>query len=494
MVAEGPLGGAGRGSWLVSARRSNLDWPRRPDGERNGTVFGFGDGLAKLVYDVSQTQQIAVSLLGGRSSGEEDDEGLPHELAVGVNRTAVMNLAWRSTLGPATVVSQRFYLVGHRFQNRTLAGRAAGRGTHGQLAYRADLVRDVAGSVFDAGVQVERLDTSLSSSLEIALNPNWRRSPSAGDRIAGSSWLRSGYAHYTWAVLPRLTLAPGVRVAHSSAGPRPAVSPWLLAEWALVPGWTVDARVGRSHQFPGFELAGGGLVVGQLRPERATHVDLGVEHRLSQSTRWQVTFFTREEDDVLALGTHPLFVGGTLARPDRSERLENTLRGAARGVELLLERRSATGLSGWVAYSFGETRYTDALDGRSFWGNFDQRHAITLSGVYRVTENTVLGVNLRGGSNFPIPGYLGARDGGLFVAQRRNETRLPAYVRLDARISRSFTYVSRRMSVFAEILNVLNRTNLGTANGVVRPETGEAVGFTRALLPRLPSVGVVVEF
>ena len=58
----------------------------------------------------------------------------------------------------------------------------------------------------------------------------------------------------------------------------------------------------------------------------------------------------------------------------------------------------------------------------------------------------------------------------------------------------TLTLAGRRVSLFAEVLNVLNRTNLGAADGVVRPGTGEAVGYTRALLPRLPSAGLVIEF
>ena len=175
-------------------------------------------------------------------------------------------------------------------------------------------------------------------------------------------------------------------------------------------------------------------------------------------------------------------------------RPENALSGSARGVELLVESHRPTGLSGWVAYSFGTTRYTDAERRDTFWGDFDQRHAITLSGMYRFSDRTSLAVNLRGGSNFPIRGYLAERDDGLAAAERRNRVRLPAYMRLDLRASRSFTFAGRRMRVFLEILNVLNRTNLGAADGFIRPETGEAVGFSRRLLPRLPAAGLIIDF
>jgi hypothetical protein len=36
-----------------------------------------------------------------------------------------------------------------------------------------------------------------------------------------------------------------------------------------------------------------------LRPERAEHVDLGIEHRVSNALRWQLTIFHRRERDIL---------------------------------------------------------------------------------------------------------------------------------------------------------------------------------------------------
>ena len=483
VIAEGPLGASGRGSWLVSARRSNLDWPRRPRGEHGGTVFGFADGLAKLVYDVGQTHQATITVLGGRSTIEGLDDGLPVEVGDGANRTQVVNLAWRSTLGANTVLSQRAYAVGHRFLNYGPVGPGEDRGAHGQVAYRADLLRTVAGGVFEGGALVERSDTVLSS-------PSADAASSVGHRSAISAWRGSGYAHVTWTGIPRLILAPGMRLTRATGVPQPAVSPWVLAEWSMAPGWTMTAGARVAHQFPWLELP----VVASPRPERATHLDVGVERRFEGAMRWQATVFWREERDLLLdRGRYPRLVDTVLVDSFDPRGPTNTLSGSARGVELLVERRAATGLSGWVAYSFGKTRYTDARDGATFWGDFDQRHAVTLSGTYTITDRTSVAADLRGGSNFPLPGYLIARAGHLFVSDRRNETRLPAYVRLDLRVSRTLTLAGRRVSLFAEVLNVLNRTNLGAADGVVRPGTGEAVGYTRALLPRLPSAGLVIE-
>jgi len=48
------------------------------------------------------------------------------------------------------------------------------------------------------------------------------------------------------------------------------------------------------------------------------------------------------------------------------------------------------------------------------------------------------------------------------LVDERNGLRLPAYARLDLRADRTFTWSSRRVTLFAEVANTLNRRNLRT--------------------------------
>ena len=58
LVLEGPLGGARRGSWLMSARQSYLDLVvDRIYEEGEGVNFGFSDAQAKLVFDMTPAQR-----------------------------------------------------------------------------------------------------------------------------------------------------------------------------------------------------------------------------------------------------------------------------------------------------------------------------------------------------------------------------------------------------------------------------------------------------
>lgn len=487
-LADGPIGGSHRGSWLVNARQSYRDWPiRRPSDQ---TVFGFHDVLAKAVYDVRPRQQISMTLLSGDSALDRMDAA-PATLGEGANRTTVLTVAWRSAPVAGMVISQRAYVVAHRFLDKDQDGRPADRGQDGELAYRVDATRTMFGGILETGAQTARLSASRYASPATTDQPL----PLTTGRFDGAAWLHSGHVNVTWHPASQLTLAHGFRVSDSTLVHHRALDDWIIGEWSLQPGWTLNAAAGLSHQFPEFQQVFGSAGAPGLRPERATHLDLGLERRVARSVRWKMTFYERQERDVLREpDRQPRLVDDVLIEPSAASRYDNALTGASRGVELLLERRAAVGVSGWVAYSYGKTRFEDRQRKETFWGDFDQRHSVNIFAVYRRSESTSLGATFRGGSNFPVPGYLRSKDGGLVAGALRNDVRLAQYARLDLRANRVFTNHGHRLTVFVEVLNVLNRTNLGAGTGRINSSTGAATGFTRPLFPRIPSAGLIVAF
>jgi hypothetical protein len=480
IVAEGPLGKSGRGSWLVATRRSYMEWPTER-AESGRTLFGFSDGLAKFVYDLHSTQQVTFSLLGGTSNVDGDDNPVPSGLGRGLNRAAVANLSWRSRFGSSLVLRQRVSLLTHQFVNEDVSGRAADRGADEDIAYRADFSRSFGRGVIEGGAQAVRHAIEDRRSGE-------------GHSMAASSWLRSGYAHVSWAVTPALTVSPGVRVTASTFSPRRAVSRWLLGEWMFRHRWSIVGSTGVSEQLADLRQSAGEPRSVVLRPEHANYIDAGIEQRLPNSMRWQATIYNRKQRDILREPDHhPRLVGGALVFPGREPYL-NAILGASRGIELTVDRRSTTGLSGWISYSYGKSRDTDTISGRTYWSDLDQRHSLNVFAVYQFSPGASIGATFRTGSSFPIPAYLTAREGGVFVGTARNEVRMPAYARLDLRADRQLTYFGRRLTVFAELLNALNRANVSLAAGTVDPSTGQAIGFTDALFRRRVSAGVMVEF
>jgi hypothetical protein len=491
LTAEGPLGSSTRGSWLVGVRNSHAEWPVGRN-DHQSTVFGFRDIQSKLVYDVRRDQEVSVTVVAGMSNIERDDPN-PITLADGVNRAVMVSAAWRSVIGSRTVVTQRISSLTHQFLNRDQTSQPTSGGANAAYAYRMDVTRALFGGVVDAGAQVRRVQGSRHDQI-------WRTSDSIPTIIddVESSWLeRSGHVSFRRSVGLGVTLDAGLRVADSTLVQARAVDRWLRAEWAAGPRWLVHGSTGVMHQFPGLEHTQGWVGATRLGPERASYADLGIGQRLSSSVRWDVTAFRRQERDGLREpDLHPRLVDGVLGHGAFDEvvnRFENTLSGSAHGMELKIERSHAR-FSGWIGYAYGVARYTDAARGETFPADFDQRHALNASGIVTLPRGIRAGLTLRGGTNFPVPGYLVARAGHLFAGGARNQVRLPAYARLDVRADRTFRYAGRRFTLFGEALNVLNRVNVGLADGAIMRDSGEALGFTERLFPRLVTAGVRFEF
>ena len=148
----------------------------------------------------------------------------------------------------------------------------------------------------------------------------------------------------------------GMRMTAATHVPELTMSHWLLAEWLLTPGWSLQGSVGTSAQGATLRQVNSLPASGPLRPERARHADLAIEQRVTSTLRWQITVFQRDERDILrSPDEHPRVVDDGLVGPER--RYLNALTGSGRGIELLVDRRAPTGLSGWAAYSYGRMRY-----------------------------------------------------------------------------------------------------------------------------------------
>ena len=138
-IVEGPLAGD-RGTWLVSARRSYLDFLLdRIDPEGN-VGFGFSDALARVTFDVSPRHQLQVLTVVGRSLFDEAPEDLgANDEALAKSRAWLAAATWRFTPGARLVMEQRLYVTGMDFRNVNKNGLLLDRGQANDLAWRGDI-------------------------------------------------------------------------------------------------------------------------------------------------------------------------------------------------------------------------------------------------------------------------------------------------------------------------------------------------------------------
>ena len=239
-------------------------------------------------------------------------------------------------------------------------------------------------------------------------------------------------------------------------------SPWFQAEWRVVAG-TLGARgAGVYQQFPDFDKVLGVSGTPGCSAERAEQVDLGVEQRIGQSARVQVDAL-RSRGAATCCGAPAPKRGSSTGRvvpaSTTATTYENRLEGLARGVELMVQRIDARRL-GVVLVRVRAQPLPRHGPGETYWGDLDQRHTMNVYALYRPSPRASFVAKLRIGSNFPVPGYY-TRVGRPLLRRRDAEhVRLPSFARLDLRANRTFNWSRRRLTLFAEVINVLNRDNV----------------------------------
>ncbi|MBL8216728.1 MAG: TonB-dependent receptor [Bryobacterales bacterium] len=494
LTAEGPLDRKRRGSWLLSTRKSYLQYIINRTAPNTPLTFGFIDGQARLTWDFTSKHRGGLSIIDGYSSGDRSrnrDRLGANAVMEAEYRSTLLTADWRYTPRSGVLATSRLAWMRERFENRNRELLPLAGGHYGEWVWNAGLTAMVRGRhAFDAGASVRRLrDAGFTNQYQFnpfAVRPlnNYR----GGPRVS------SAYLQQQWTA-GRIHLTGGARLDRHSVVPQSALSPYAAAGLRLWRGASFDAGWGQAVQWPEPLFLYSVFGNRALLAERATHVTAGLEQRLDQRTRLRVEAYQRADRDLLFRSLfEPRLIGNTVFNPPVNAPVRNSLRGYARGVEVFLQRRSANKLTGWVSYAYGAARQRDAVAG-SFYADFDQRHTANVYAGYRLRPTANLSARLTYGSGFPIPGFLLRNGNQYMLARQRNGSRLDPYARVDVRANKDFTFDRWKLTLYAEAVNVTNRANyrFDSFNGY-NVRTGQAFVGLDQMFPILPSAGLVLEF
>ena len=489
MVLEGPFASQKAG-WLVSIRKSYIDWLLRKVDATTDATFGFTDGQAKLSVDLTPRQSLRASFIAGRSVlRENDDPPDVNTLDPATSMTQIGNLQWRFTPSARFTTQQQVYAVHAAYRNRVADGRTREEGSDRDVTWRSTAQWSPSTAhVMEFGGQAQslaatRLDRRFTTRTEQVITD------ASADTWSAAAWLQ-----HRWMPSPRIAITPGLRAERWDLFQQSAVSPWLLFDVEVRDGTHLRAGGSLQHQAATLDHAMQVLAGATLTPERAAIVEGGVEQRVGGSMRVQLSAYHRRDSDRLRnVNSEPLVIGARGVSPAQPH-WENRLSGPADGAEVVVERRSTNGLNGWVSYSWNRSTLTDAVTGESFAADFDQRHTVNTYLSYRWSGRTSVSARVRYGSNFPIVGYIGHDANGYVLTTQRNSVRVPDYARLDLRADRTFTYRKSRLTLFLEVVNATNRDNYRQSSTGINLTTRRVNNPLDTMFPLLPVAGVLFEF
>jgi hypothetical protein len=500
---------AGRASWLVSARRSNLaDLVEEEIGDP-----AYNDVFARVSVQVAEKHRL--SFYGMAFDDDivafpsRDVEDMQEARAGTDNRDTWLALdsEWSERL------SSRTWLYARSFRSE----RRESVADLDELIGRVDDRRNVEGSgvkqewryeasgrqLLSFGFEWEDLDASYAYfgeaerlGLLATLEPStsFSRTADLDARGRSGTLFVSDRVRLTQRLIAELGLrwdwqrfSPGED--HEQLAPRSSL--------LFRAGSRTDLRLSYGRYFQpermiDLEVEDGETELGRV--QSASHSILGFEHRFGSSLTLRVEAFRKWTKSPRPRYEN-LFDPLRLLAEMRPGRVRVTpVRADTRGVEVLLDGGSK--FPWWIGYSL--SRAEDDLDGVRVPRAWDQRHALDAGVTWKVGPWSLSAAG-SSHSGWPATELRVERgpSGYVVVAGPRNAQRLRGLQRIDFRASRDFVLRATTLVFFAELTNVTDRRNpccVGYEPGPAVDGVPTLMRVERRGLPFTGNIGVRVQF
>lgn len=494
-LSEGPLG---NGSWIVSARKSYIDWIVRKIEPRADLNFGFSDAFGKIEQAWGKKHTFSFSFHYGHTGLHNVHENIGlNSIRRGGFTSGLAHLSWTTFWNDRITSNTHLYWQQGESRNRNRQGR-----TIWVNEQKVGGVRQVwdarlfGGWTVSGGVTVERWSGENQQESFSRSQQQWiflSHFQTRTDREEAFVQLRAPI-HAT------LALSAGWAGSRLGAVSEKISSPFVGIEFKPTPQQSWSLFTGATQQFPFLNQLYGEAGNPNLRAEAARTVQGGWSYQPIEGYELRLWGYHRRRDHVpwRAQGLWRL-VNGSITPPS-SEPFQNILKDRSSGAEIQIGRRRANGLNGWIGYAWGRSRWSEKEE-VWFPGNYDQRQAVSLFANYRWSSQLDLLMKWKYAAGLPVPGYVrrveqGGKDR-YFLAPYRNLARLPVYSRLDGRLAKTFNRDRYRLTLLVEVLNILGRENLrfsGFGFDFINLRTGQIDELVQQQFPFLPTAGLLIEF
>ena len=514
-IGEGELGTAHKGSWLASARKSYLGYLVRREGGDPFTDISFEDGDLKLTYDLTPHHNLNFYFIDGHTNLDQSGTIFDlNSLKSGTNDFTLARLGWKFAVTQHLLLDTRGAYIRQRTATRNFADQPLSADYYGEWVGGTRAVWNWGGDrVLESGYTARRLRDG-NYTVEYLTQQNAQFFFPAN----GTTLRHSGYVQQVASFFhQRLYLMGGLRWDHEEQVEAHPFSPQVSASLRLASKTTLQFGFGRYVQLPDMQQLAFGC--GILRSfvssgsvfepfmERSNHYTAALEQRFGENLRVRVEAFDRENRQLPGGRVFgPSGCGPVVSNPvpTPSFFLPPT-KDYSRGLQLIVQRRSANRLSGWIGYTLLYARETmfpvifngiTSVLGPELTGPTveDQRHTLNAFATYRLTPSINLSGKLLFGSGLPVPGEVFQLGGNQLIPVAFNQQRLSQYQRLDVRMDKAWSFSHWKMTLYAEGLNLTNHDNRRLLSTGFDPITRREFAITERGLPITPTAGLVFEF
>ena len=497
-ILEGPIN-AGKGSWVVSARRSFLDLFTKDVGFGGVPVVYALNG--KAVYDLTPRDRLWVVNIAGvdeirlglSESTDLEDEIANFDIRYDGWRSAT-GFNWQRIFGSRGVgllgFSHSEAKVGQQVKDLVARG-APPPGVspddiiaespvvyfedsrEGEMTFKYDLTLHLPFfETMQAGGSFKTFRINYTARSPYGNDTPYSPAPGIDPFFLDTrfrSYQTGAYLQASKQVAARVNVTLGGRFDHYDVLSQARFSPRAGVKVRLSNTLSWNSSAGSYYQQPAFLFVSAFPQNASLVPWRADHYVTGLDWSPAADLRVTAEAYRKTYTDYPVASGLPSVslanIGDTFDVREILFPLTSAGEGQSEGVELFVEKRLTSRLYGQGNVSFSRTRHA-GLDGVLRPGSFDYPFVFNLLGGYRLSPVWEFSARLSFLSGRPFTPY----DQAVSTAQRRgvydltrvNAERAPDYARVDVRVDRTFSMGGQPINLFVGVQNVTNRRNFAS--------------------------------
>ena len=501
-------GTSGDKSWLLSARRGNLDIVI-------DSKFGqpsYFDVFGEFAFEVSPRTRLSVNALYADDAVEivlETEPDEREEVTSSTRNAQVwlrLDSRWSNTLTSTTVLSSLDFTNrrdGFTNDAEKMVATVQDDRDIRQTGFRQDWLwnpNDSHWTQWGISATASKADFNYSGVAQyFGLQALYENQQADVERAVVANPEGGSYAIYLsdrWQLTEKSVLEWGLRwddQTYTDLRSDSQLSPRLSYLYRVNEKTELRASVGRyfqSQPIQSLQVEDG--VSNYWPAQRADHIILGARHLLANDTSLRIEVFHKDLGRVRPRFENLFDPLGVIPELQQDRIRLEPLSARARGVEVSADR--STGDFGWWG-SYTWSKVTDEIDGRDEARSWDQRHSLQGGFDFRRgpwTYSAAASVH----SGWPTTDLVLTEDEAV-VPGPRNALQHGTFASLDVRLSRRFDVSRGSLLAFIEVSNVLNRRNECCLDWDLIEDSSGNESLERGLdywMPILPAIGILWEF
>ncbi len=271
-------------------------------------------------------------------------------------------------------------------------------------------------------------------------------------KFSGGNYNLSGYANYSL-VISKLTLNTGLRFDYTGFSQLQVVSPRVSGSFNFDSKNSINFGGGIYYQDPVYSDIADQAANHILKLEKVTQYIVGYKHYFSPDLKFTLEGWYKDFQNLVVTP-----VDGTVYKTNNGT-------GWGKGIDINLTKRLVKNFHGQLGYSYIDCKRDDHDGIGEYNFMYSQPHQFNFMASYTLNKKLSFAVKFRYATGKPKDNYITYANlinntNYLRYSEQligRNANRLPDFSSLDIRVNYNFKFKSANLTMFMDIVNVLNK-------------------------------------